>query len=149
MKSLLFAALGVCASAGIAFADMVRVDSAHAVDATIDRLAAAVEAAGAKVFARIEHTKGAQSVGMELAPATALIFGNPKLGTPAMQAGITIGLDLPLRVLAYQDADGKVWMIYHDPADVAALHGIPADHPVIGKMTGALTKLTAKAAAVE
>ena len=82
---------------------------------------------------------------MELRPAELLIFGNPKLGTPALQAGATMGLDLPLRVLAYQEG-GKVWMVYHDPADVAALHGLPADHPVIAKMTGALGKLTAKAA---
>ena len=131
---------------GQASADMIRVESAHDVDTTIDRLAAAVEGAGAKIFARIEHAKGAASVGMELAPSAALIFGNPKLGTPALQAAPTMGVDLPLRVLAYEDG-GKVVMVYHDPADVAALHGLPADHPVIGKMTGALAKLTGKAAA--
>lgn len=128
-----------------AMADMIRVESAHDVGTTIDRLAEAVEGAGAKIFARIEHAKGAASVDMELAPSTALIFGNPKLGTPALQAAPTMGVDLPLRVLAYQDGD-KVILVYHDPADVAALHGLPADHPVIARMTGALAKLTAKAA---
>lgn len=140
--------LSLALVAGQASADMIRVESAHDVDTTIDRLAAAVEGAGAKVFARIEHAKGAASVGMELAPSAALIFGNPKLGTPALQAAPTMGVDLPLRVLAYQDGDSVV-MVYHDPADVAALHGLPADHPVIGKMTGALAKLTGKAAAAE
>jgi uncharacterized protein (DUF302 family) len=83
---------------------------------------------------------------MELAASAALIFGNPKLGTPALQGGPTMGLDLPLRVLAYRQG-GKVWMVYHAPADAAALHGIPASHPAIMKMTGALAKLTGKVAA--
>jgi uncharacterized protein (DUF302 family) len=144
MKSVL-AAVILAASVTGASAEMIRVKSAHSVDETMDRLAAAVEGAGATVFARIEHSKGAEKIGMELAPATALIFGNPKLGTPALQGAITMGVDLPLRVLAYQDG-GAVWMIYHDPADVAALHGLPADHPVIGKMQGALKNLTGKAA---
>ena len=143
MRALLAAAIIIAAST--AQAEMIRVQSAHSVAATLDRLAAAVEGAGAKVFARIPHSKGAASVGMELPPAATLIFGNPKLGTPAMQAAISMGLDLPLRVLAYQDGD-KVWLIYHDPADVAALHGLPVDHPVIAKMQAALKKLTGKAA---
>ena len=146
MRVLIAAALILTAATAAARADLIRVESAHSVDTTIDRLAAAVEGAGAKVFARIEHTKGAASVGMELAPATALIFGNPKLGTPAMQGAITIGLDLPLRVLAFEQ-DGKTVLVYHDPADTAAMHGLPADHPIIAKMQGALKKLTTKASA--
>ncbi|MEM7744670.1 MAG: DUF302 domain-containing protein [Pseudomonadota bacterium] len=127
-------------------ADLVRVSSAHSVADTADRLAAAVDGAGAKLFARIDHAAGAESVGMELAPSITLIFGNPKLGTPAMQASATMGLDLPLRVLV-TEMDGETFLVYHAPADVAALHGVPSDHPVVGKMTGALGKLTAKAAA--
>ena len=146
MKSLLAAAMMLAAAVTTAGAEMIKVKSAHSVEATADRLAAAVEGAGAKVFARIEHSKGAASVGMELAPAVTLIFGNPKLGTPAMQAAITMGLDLPLRALVYGDSS-DVWVLYHDPADVAALHGLPGDHPVIGKMQGALKKLTGKATA--
>jgi len=82
---------------------------------------------------------------MDLAPSTALIFGNPKLGTPTLLASLTMGLDLPLRVLVYQGS-GKVWIVYHAPIDVAALHEIPANHPAIKKMGGALAKLTSKAA---
>ena len=146
MKRLfLTAAVAVGLMSASAAADMIRVQSNHDVSTTIDRLAAAVEGAGAKVFARVDHAAGAASVDQELAPATLLIFGNPKLGTPAMQSGITMGLDLPLRVLAYQQ-DGKTWMIYHDPMDVGTSHGLDPDHPVIAKMTGALGKLTAKAA---
>lgn len=145
MRILSFALAGFLAWTSSAAAEMARVESAHDVATTVDRLEAAVMKAGAKVFARIEHAKGAASVGMELAPAATLIFGNPKLGTPAMQVGPTMGLDLPLRVLAYRDGD-KVWLVYHAPADVAAMHGVAADHPSIVKMTGALAKLTAKAA---
>lgn len=147
MKTIL-AAAAMLVAVTAAQADMIRVKSAHSVKDTVDRLAAAVKGAGAKVFLRIDHAKGAASVGMELAPSATLFFGNPKLGTPAMQGALTMGLDLPLRVMAYKDGDG-VWLIYHDPADVAALHGLPADHPVIGKMQGALKKLTGKAAAAE
>ena len=145
MRTLTLAAAALIFGTSTALADLIKVESAHDVGTTLDRLSAAVEGAGAKVFARIEHAKGAQSVGMDLAPSATLIFGNPKLGTPAMQAGITMGLDLPLRVLAYE-ADGKTWLVYHDPADVAALHGLPADHPTVAKMQGALGKLTGKAA---
>lgn len=144
MRALL-AAAAVLVAATTARAETIRVESAHSVEVTMDRLAAAVEGAGAKVFARVDHHKGAASVDVEIPPSTVMFFGSPKIGAPIMKDGITIGLDLPLRALAYQDGD-KVWLIYHDPADVAALHGLPADHPVIGKMQGALKKLTGKAA---
>lgn len=145
MRAILTVLVLFLAGPALAGDGLIRVESAHDVKTTIDRLEAAVDGAGAKVFARIDHAGGAASVGMELAPATALIFGNPKLGTPAIQGAATMGLDLPLRVLAYEDG-GKTWLVYHDPAKVAALHGLPAGHPVIGKMSGALAKLTGKAA---
>ncbi|MEM8790134.1 MAG: DUF302 domain-containing protein [Pseudomonadota bacterium] len=145
MKRLLFATAALLASTHLASAEMIVKPSAHSVPVTIDRLAAAVEKAGAKVFARVDHTAGAENVGLELPPNQMLMFGNPKLGTPAMQASATMGMDLPLRVVAFEDAEGKVHIAYHDPADVAARHGLPADHPVIGKMQGALAKLTGAA----
>lgn len=145
MKNLLIAAVFVIASTASTQAGMITKTSAHSVNDTIDRLAAAVEKAGAKVFARIDHAKGAASVDADLAPTQMLMFGNPKLGTPAIQAGQSIGLDLPLRVVAWEAADGTVMVGYHDPADVAALHGLPANHPTIAKMTGALGKLTGAA----
>ncbi len=136
-------------SASLAHAEKITVASPHSVATTIDRLENAVEAAGAKVFARIDHAAGAQSIGAELRPTTLLIFGNPRLGTPAIQGAQTIGLDLPLRALAFEDESGAVMLVYHDPADLAAEHGLPADAPVIAKMTGALKKLTGKATAAE
>lgn len=148
MKKIVIASILVLTGAGFASAaDLVTKTSAHSVAETMDRLAAAVEKAGAKVFARVDHAAGAEKVGAELRPTQMLMFGNPKLGTPAIQASQTMGLDLPLRVVAWEDADGKVHVAYHDPADLAALHGLPADAPVIGKMQGALGKLTGAATA--
>ena len=126
---------------------LVTKPSPHSVDVTIERLVTAVEGAGAKVFARIDHAAGASSVDMELRPTQVLIFGNPKLGTPALQASQTSGLDLPLRVVAYRDAEGRVFLAYHPPSKLAVDHGIPADAAVLKKMTGALDKLTNKAVA--
>jgi uncharacterized protein (DUF302 family) len=121
--------------------------SPHDVATTMDRLVAAVEGAGATAFARIDHAVGAAKVGEELAPNQVLIFGNPKLGTPMMQAAASMGLDLPLRVAVYQDADGTVKVMYRDMATVAAEHG--ADSPAVAKAAGALDKLTNKAIAAE
>lgn len=126
-------------------ADLIRKSSPHSVAVTIDKLEAAVSGAGATVFARVDHSAGAAKVDLELQDAQLLIFGNPKLGTPAMQAGITAGLDLPLRVLAYQDDKGTTQVVYHDPASLSTVHGIPADAKVLKMMTGALDKLTGAA----
>jgi uncharacterized protein (DUF302 family) len=128
-------------------ADLVERKSPYPVADTLDRLEAAVTEAGATVFARIDHAAGASKVGAELRPTQVLIFGNPALGTPAMQDAQTAGLDLPLRVLAYENADGDVILAYHDPASLAQLHGLPADAAYLAKMTGALDGLTGKAAA--
>ncbi|MEM7497841.1 MAG: DUF302 domain-containing protein [Pseudomonadota bacterium] len=127
-------------------AELVTVSSPHSVADTIDRLAAAVEKAGAKVFARVDHGAGGESVGQPIGASQLLIFGNPKLGTPVMASSPTAGLDLPIRVLAYDGPDGTV-IVYRDPKAMAAAHGLTAEHPSIGKMTGALGKLTAAAAA--
>jgi uncharacterized protein (DUF302 family) len=138
-------ALGT-ATAGLA-ADLIEKTSPHSVSETIDRLEAAVTGAGATVFARVDHGAGAASVDLDLGASQLLIFGNPKLGTPAMQDGPTAGLDLPLRVLAYADNEGVVRVVYHDPASLAAAHGLPADAKYLQMMTGALDKLTGKAVA--
>ena len=124
---------------------VVTIKSAHNVATTIDRLAAAVEGAGANVFARIDHAAGAEKAGMALRPTTLLIFGNPKIGTPALQAGQSIGMDLPLRVVAWEDEAGETWLSYTDPQAMAARHGVPEDNPGVMKMVGALGKLTGKA----
>jgi len=109
---------------------------------TIDRLGIAMERKGIKVFKRVNHAKGAKSVGMDLAPAEVLIFGTPKIGTPLMQSNPMIGLDLPLKALVWKDADGKVKLAYTDPAALAKRYGIADREKVFKKMAGALNKFT-------
>jgi uncharacterized protein (DUF302 family) len=109
---------------------------------TLDRLGIALERAGIKIFARIPHDKGAKSVDMELTPTQTLIFGNPKLGTPLMQSNPAIGLDLPLKAVAWTDADGVTKIAYTDPAWMAARYNITDKDEVFQRMTGALKKFT-------
>jgi uncharacterized protein (DUF302 family) len=149
LKITVFAAATALMSTSYAGAQMITKTSPHSVKVTIDRLEAAVNSAGATVFARVDHAKGAASVGEDLRPTQMLLFGNPKLGSPLMQAQQSIGLDLPLRVVSFEDADGNVHVVYQAPADVAAAHGVSADTPVLVKMTGALDKRTNKAIAAE
>ena len=146
MKFLIAVASLVAATPALA-ADLITKQSAHDVPTTVDRLVAAIEGAGATVFARIDHAGGAEKAGLELAPVEMVMFGNPKLGTPVMQADPAAGLDLPMRVVVYQAADGSVALSYHDPAALAEDHGIAADAEVLGKIAGALDKLTGAAVA--
>jgi uncharacterized protein (DUF302 family) len=85
-------------------------------------------------------------VGKKLRPTQVLIFGNPKLGTPLMQSARSIGIDLPMKVLAWQDKKGDVWVAYNDPAYLAKRHGIKNRDKLFKKMSGVLNKLTSKAA---
>lgn len=147
LKTTLLAATAALTLTSNAGAQMITKTSPYSVDITIDRLEAAVTGAGATVFARVDHAKGAASVGEALRPTQMLMFGNPKLGTPLMQAQQSAGLDLPLRVVSYEAADGTVHVAYHAPASIATTHGVPANAPVIAKMTGALDILTNKAIA--
>ena len=109
---------------------------------TLDRLGIALERAGIKVFSRVNHAKGAKSVGMELPPTAVIIFGTPKIGTPLMTSNPAIGLDLPLKAVAWQSHDGVVKLAYTDPAWLANRYGIKDRDKVFKKMTGALEKFT-------
>ena len=91
---------------------------------TMNRLEAEVKAKGMTVFARIDHAAGAAEVGMSLRPTELLIFGSPKGGTPLMQSAQTIGIDLPLKALVWQDASGNTWLSYNDPGWLAKRHGL-------------------------
>ncbi len=146
-SSLLAIGLTLTTAATTFAADIITRTSPHSVSDTMDRLEAAVTGAGATVFARVDHAAGAAKVDMDLRPTQMLMFGNPKLGTPAMLDGQTAGLDLPLRVLVYADAKGVVHVAYHAPASLAETHGLPGDAEYIAMMTGALDKLTGKAVA--
>jgi len=104
---------------------------------TMDRLETAVRSKGLTVFARIDHAAGAAAVGMQLRPTEVLIFGNARGGTPLMQANQVTGIDLPLKALVHQDAAGKVWLSYNDPAWIARHHHEGAE---IATTVAALTK---------
>src|ERR1700728_4238760 len=91
---------------------------------TIDRLEAEVKAKGMTVFAHIDHAAGAAAAGLPLRPTDLLIFGNAKGGTPLMQSVQTTGIDLPLKILVWQDVAGATWLSYNDPSWVAKRHGI-------------------------
>ncbi|WP_291732464.1 DUF302 domain-containing protein [Leisingera sp. F5] len=145
-KPLILAGAIALMSALPAAAELIKVPSQKPVAETMDALQAAVEGAGATVFVRVDHAAGAQKAELELAGSQLLIFGNPKLGTPAMQADMRAGLYLPLKVLAYEDAEGQVWLTYEDPAEMLSPLDIPKDAGFIAKMQGALGKLTAAAA---
>jgi uncharacterized protein (DUF302 family) len=114
---------------------------------TMNRLEAAVQAKGMTVFARIDHAAGATAAGLSLRPTEVLIFGNAKGGTPLMNSVQTIGLDLPLKALVWQDASGDTWLSYNDPAWLAKRHGVGAEaEPAVNNITAALSAV-AKAAA--
>src|SRR5215475_14274116 len=114
---------------------------------TVHRLEAEVKARGMAVFAHIPHATGAAAVGVPLRPNDLLIFGSPKVGTPLMQSAPTIGIDLPLRVLVWQDAEGTTWLSYNDPAWLARRHGLgPDSEATVKTMTGVLNVVTAAAA---
>ncbi len=143
MKSLIAAVL--IASGSMAMAENVTKSSPLSVDETINGLAAAVEGAGATVFARVNHAAGAESVGKSIPDAQLLIFGNPALGTQAMEQDLRAGLVLPLRVLAYQDAEGNTQMTWATAETLFEGLDIPADADVVKKVNGALNMLTDKA----
>jgi uncharacterized protein (DUF302 family) len=116
---------------------LITVPSAHGVKDAIDRLESFVKSKGMTVFARIDHTAGARQAGLALRPTELLIFGNARAGTPLMQAHQTIGIDLPLKVLAFEDAAGKVWLTCNAPAWLAARHGDEAQGGDVAKRMAA------------
>ena len=106
---------------------LVTLPSAHGATETVERLKGLLAQKGIEVFAHIDHAAGATSVALPLRPTQVLIFGSPRAGTPLMQARQTVGLDLPLRVLVWEDGEGKVWLTYRPVKDLARQHHI-SDH---------------------
>jgi len=121
---------------------VIAVKSPHQVGDTLDRLEMLVTEKGMTVFARIDHAAGAAKAGMVLRPTQLLIFGNPKGGTPFMVCAQTVAIDLPLKMLAWQDESGQVWLAYNDPVFLAKRHGA-RDCPVAQKIANVLGKFAA------
>jgi uncharacterized protein (DUF302 family) len=105
-------------------AGMLKYNSHFDVASTIDRLTQLVTSKGLQVFARIDFANDARQAGLELRAEQLLIFGNPKAGTPLLQSSPSVGLDLPLKALAYEDAGGATWVIVNDPAYIIVRHGV-------------------------
>ena len=105
---------------------LITIKSSFGPQETMSRLEADVKAKGLTIFAHVDHAAGASAVGLQLRPTDLLIFGNAKGGTPLMQAVQTIGIDLPLKILVWQDAGGQTWLSYNDPHWLAKRHGIEA-----------------------
>jgi len=118
--------------------------SAYSVDETLNRLEAVLKKKGITIFARVDHKAGAKNVGLAMQPTQLLIFGNPKMGTPLMNESRLMGLDLPMKALAYQDDAAQVWLAYLNPDELQQRHNIK-NQKIINKMKQALNGLTNKA----
>jgi uncharacterized protein (DUF302 family) len=105
-------------------AGLVRLPSRHPVAATLDRLEALLKQRNVLIFARIDFSGDAARAGLQMRPEQMLIFGNPKAGTPLMQQVPAAGLDLPLKALAWEDAESRVWTAYNDPQYIVRRYGI-------------------------
>jgi uncharacterized protein (DUF302 family) len=103
---------------------LIALKSPDSAKATMDRFERLAKERGLNVFARIDHAAGAAKVSRSLRPTELLIFGNPQGGTPFMECAQTLGIDLPLKALVWEDASGQVWLGYNDPAYLARRHGV-------------------------
>ena len=109
---------------------------------TLNRILAAVEQLGMTVLARVDHSAAAAKVGMELRPTEVILFGNPKAGTPLMQDAQTMGIDLPLKILVWQDDQNRTWVAFNDPFWLAGRHAVAEGAaPILEKMAKALAKI--------
>ena len=104
---------------------IISIPSNHSVDQTVEKLKGILQAKGVTLFALVDHSAEAEKVGMKMRPTKLLIFGNPKGGTPVMLSAPSIAIDLPLKILIWEDKEGKVWVSYNSPAYLQARHNMP------------------------
>jgi uncharacterized protein (DUF302 family) len=116
---------------------------------TVDRLQAEIRSKGLAIFAEIDHAAGAAEVGLTLRPTELIIFGNARGGTPLMQSNQTVGMDLPLKALVWEDAAGKTLISYNEPSWIAQRLGVSDAQPVVNKMADLLSAILRKAAAAD
>ena len=106
---------------------IIDIPSNHSVDQTVERLKSILQSKEVTLFALIDHSGEAEKVGMKMRPTKLLIFGSPKAGTPLMLAAPSIAIDLPLKILVWEDGQGKVWLSYNSPEYLKDRHGLPQD----------------------
>ncbi|MCK5725931.1 MAG: DUF302 domain-containing protein [Thiotrichaceae bacterium] len=121
--------------------NIIKKESPYSVNETMDKFVSIIKKKGFTLFARIDHQENAASVDLVMNPAQVVIFGNPKGGTSLMNQDIRVALDLPLRIAVYQAKDDKVYISYHAPIVMASNYDLDG-HPLIGKVTEGLDKLT-------
>ncbi|HEX5269294.1 MAG TPA: DUF302 domain-containing protein [Gemmataceae bacterium] len=125
---------------------LVTLPGARGAPETVDRLKSLLAQKGIELFADVDHAAAAREAGLSLRPTRVLIFGNPKAGTPLMQARQTLGLDLPLRVLVWEDEAGKVWLTYRRVDSLARQHGLTDRPEVVKALDDGLAALARAAA---
>ena len=130
----------------VAVDGMINVRSSHSVQKTANKLEKVLLSKGMRVFARVPHSTGAKSAGVDLRPTELIIFGNPKVGAPLMKCAQTVALDLPQKALIWQDENDAVWISFNDPGYLQKRHAINGCDEVLNKVSGALVKLTGAAA---
>jgi uncharacterized protein (DUF302 family) len=139
---ILLASLFFLCSTAYAADGLITKTSSHSVKETVDKLEKIVKDKGFFIAARVNHAAAAMKNGATLRPTEVLIFGNPKLGTLFMQSNQSIGIDLPIKVVVWEDDKGVVTLGYNDPAWLAKRHSITDREKPFAKMTGALKKFT-------
>ena len=138
----------ISTSTALAADGLVSLKSSYSAAETMNRFETIAKNKGLNIFARINHTAGAAKIGKTLRPTEVLIFGNPQGGTPFIECAQTVGIDLPLKVLVWEDAAGQVWLGYNDPVYLAKRHGV-SQCPAAGDLGKALAGLSAAALKVE
>ena len=147
-KKLQWLIIGLAVSLNSFAADgLINVASQHAFDETADKLEKVLLDNGMTIFARVPHSSDALKVNIELQPTELIIFGNPQVGGKLMQCAQTVAIDLPLKVLVWQDEAGGVWISYNDPEYLKARHDMATCDMQLKQVAGALNKLTAAAVA--
>ena len=106
---------------------IVNVPTNHSVDEAVERVKSILQSKGITLSALVDHSGEAERVGLKMPPTKLLIFGSPKAGTPLMLAAPSIAIDLPLKILVWQDGQGKVWLSYNSPEYLKGRHGVPAE----------------------
>jgi uncharacterized protein (DUF302 family) len=147
--SAVAALLGGTSLAASAVEGLITSPSAHSVDATMEKFESAAKKRGFIVFARLDHAAGAESVGLKMPRATVIVFGNPRAGTPVFVKTPTVAIDLPLKAMVWEDANGKVFLSYNSAEylfdTIYVRHGAPHDKAVAAKIESALKAIADEA----
>ena len=145
MKLIILLSLLVFTMPTFANDHLITLPSQHSVKTTADRFVANIQEKGLTLFTRIDHAANASSVDLKLPATEVILFGNPNAGTKLMQCAPTMAIDLPQKVLVWEDADKQVWLAYPNPAFLQELHAIEGCDPILEKISGLLAALAASA----